>query len=112
VRQHSPEATHIERLSEVGHYALGVQWGDRHDSILPHRSIRRACPCDACAARPADAPLSPAAERLAQVELLGDRSVFLRWADGHETVMLIEELRDLCRCARCVGESDYPISGR
>jgi DUF971 family protein len=107
----SADATHVERLTEVGRYALGVQWGDRHDSILPYRSLRRACPCDACAAVAGAEPPSPEAERLVRVEVLGERSVFLRWADGHETLLLLEELRDLCRCARCVGEPDYPLSG-
>lgn len=107
-----PDATHIERLSEVGRYALGVQWGDRHDSILPYRNLRQACPCETCAAGPPAASGSPEAERPVDVQVLGDRSVFLRWADGHETVLLVDELRDLCRCARCVGEPEYPVSGR
>ena len=106
-----PEATHVERLAQVGRYALGVTWGDGHDSILPHRTLRRACPCDECAKVDPEAPLAPEAERLVQVEILGGRSAFLRWADGHETLLLLEEVRDLCRCARCAGEPDYPISG-
>ena len=53
------DATHVEKLKEVGRYALGVEWGDRHDSILPYRSIRLACPCDACGTRPTDAPPTP-----------------------------------------------------
>ena len=105
-------AAAIEKLSEVGRYALGVAWSDGHDSILPFRTLRRACPCDTCAATSASPPDSPAAERLARIDVIGDRSVFLRWADGHETVLLVEEMRALCRCARCVGEPDYPISGR
>ena len=108
----SPDATHVERLTEVGRYALGVLWGDHHDSILPFRTLRRACPCEACTAADPNAGLAADAERLARVEILGDRSVFLRWGDGHETLLLLEELRDLCRCARCAGEPDYPISGR
>jgi DUF971 family protein len=105
------EATHIERMTEVGRYALGVEWGDRHDSILPYRNLRAACPCDACAGPPRATPLPPEAEQLMRAEVLGGESVFLRWADGHETVLLVGELRDLCRCARCVGEPDYPVSG-
>ena len=106
------DATRIERLTEVGRYALGVVWGDGHDSILPFRNLRLACPCDACVARaPASQP-AVEAERLARLETLGGQSVFLRWGDDHETVFLTDELRALCRCARCVGEPDYPVSGR
>ncbi len=107
----SPDATHIEKLTEVGRYALGVVWADRHDSILPFRSLRSACPCETCTAAP-QADLPPEAERLARVEVLGDRSLFLGWADGNESVLLLEEVRALCRCARCAGEPEYPISGR
>lgn len=110
--ERSPDRVHIERLTEVGRYALGVQWGDRHDSILPYRNLRLACPCEACRESSPPASLAPEAERLANIQLIGGRSVFLRWADGHETFLLVEELRDLCRCARCAGEPQYPISGR
>lgn len=106
----APEATQIDKLSEVGRYALGVAWGDRHDSILPLKNLRRACPCDGCSALAPDVPLAVEAERLARVEILGEQSLFLRWGDGHETLLLLAEVRDLCRCARCVGEPDYPIS--
>jgi DUF971 family protein len=109
--ERSPDAVRVDKLTQVGRYALGVQWGDGHDSILPLRSIRTACPCDARVATPSHA-LEPAAEQPTLVDLLGARSIFLRWADGHETVLLTGELRDLCRCARCVGEPDYPISGQ
>ena len=107
----SPEATHVEKLKAVGRYALGVDWGDGHDSILPYRSLRLACPCDGCVERPTDAPLQPSSEQLAEVQLLGEQSVFLRWADGHETLLLVEELRDLCRCARSTA-SGTMIRGR
>ena len=106
-----PDATRITRLGAVGRYALGVLWGDQHDSILPYRNLRRDCPCETCAAALPGAAPAPEVE-LVRVETLGDRSVFLRWSDGHETLFLVEELRDLCRCARCAGEPEYPISGR
>lgn len=106
------DATHVERLSEVGRYALGVLWGDRHDSILPYRNLRRACPCETCGETARATPPPPDAERPVQLELIGDRSLYVHWADGHETLLLLEELRALCRCARCVPEPSYPVSGR
>jgi DUF971 family protein len=105
------DATRIEKLTQVGRYALGVQWADGHDSILPLRVIRRSCPCDACVASPpADIPAG--AEQPRVVDVLGERSVFIGWADGHESVLLTAELRACCRCARCAGEPDFPISGQ
>jgi len=53
----------------------------------------------------------PGSDQPTNIEVLGDRSVFFRWSDAHETLLLLEELRALCRCAHCVGEPDYPISG-
>jgi DUF971 family protein len=105
----NPDATHVRKLKEVGRYALGVEWGDGHDSILPYKTIRHVCPCDVCST-PAEPP--PGSDQPTNIEVLGDRSVFFRWSDAHETLLLLEELRALCRCARCVGEPDYPISGR
>lgn len=103
----------IDKLYAVGRYAFGVQWRDGHESIIPHRNVRRTCPCDACAAAPGgDGPLAPAAEQPIDVQILGEQSAFIRWADGHETILLLDEFRALCRCARCAGEPDYPISGR
>jgi DUF971 family protein len=101
----------VTGVKAVGRYAVGIEWGDRHDSIIPYRSLRRACPCESCTTAPgADPPAE--GEQIRDVQVLGDRSMFLRWGDGHESVLLLEEVRDLCRCARCVGEPEYPISGR
>lgn len=100
----------IRTLRPVGRYAVGIDWSDGHDSILPHRHLRAQCPCEACAAgaTPADA----AATELAALRQIGDATLFLAWADGHETLFVAEELRALCRCAHCVGEPDYPITGQ
>jgi len=111
-QRRSADSTRVEKLSEVGRYALGVVWGDQHDSILPFKGLRAACPCETCAAGPPAGAVPAEAERLVRVEPLGGQSLFLRWADGHETILMLDEIRDLCRCARCVGEPEYPISGR
>lgn len=97
----------VRKLSEVGRYALGVEFSDGHDSILPYRELRAHCPCDECAAQ---APRPPAPAQVADLQRIGDATLFLRWSDGHETLLVAEELRRLCRCAHCIGEPNYPIT--
>jgi DUF971 family protein len=99
----------MKRLKEVGRYAVGIEWGDGHDSILPYRDIRMHCPCERCDGAVRD--VAPGTEP-ADLQRIGDGTLFFRWADGHETLMVAEELRALCRCAHCVGEPDYPVTGR
>jgi DUF971 family protein len=99
----------IRTLKEVGRYAVGIVWGDGHESILPHREIRAHCPCDACVASPTD-PHAPDGPQLVELQRLGDTTLFFRWSDGHESLLVAEELRALCRCAYCAGEPNYPIT--
>jgi DUF971 family protein len=94
----------------VGRYAVGIDWSDGHDSILPHRHLRQMCPCNDCLATPST--LDPKAIELAHIEQVGATTLFLAWADEHETLFVAEELRALCRCAHCIGEPDYPITGQ
>jgi len=101
----------IKTLREVGRYAIGIAWSDGHDSILPFRDLRAHCPCDACRAAPVAAPPAAGPE-LADLQRLGDRTLFFRWADGHETLLVADELRALCRCAYCAGEPNYPITNQ
>lgn len=35
-------------LSPVGRYALGVRWGDSHESIFSFTYLRAVCPCEEC----------------------------------------------------------------
>lgn len=104
----------LRTLREVGRYAVGITWSDGHDSILPYRHLRQSCPCNTCvAAAPAPAAVeSNAAVELVRMEQIGDATLFLAWRDGHETMLVAQELRALCRCAHCIGEPDYPISGQ
>jgi DUF971 family protein len=103
-------APSIKKLREVGRYAVGVDWSDGHDSILPYRHLRGACPCNACRATPAE--LGAKAVELVRMQQVGAGTLFLAWADEHETLFVADELRALCRCAHCVGEPDYPVTGR
>ena len=104
------DALTMRKLREVGNYAVGVDWSDGHDSILPYRHLRQYCPCDACAAGTPE--LGPDAIELTRMQQIGDTTLFLAWRDGHETLFVAAELRALCRCAHCIGEPNYPISGQ
>jgi len=46
-----------------------------------------------------------------QLSRLGEAAVFIGWVDGHETIYTMPQLRNLCRCAYCVGEPERPITG-
>jgi DUF971 family protein len=105
-----PAHTDIKLLKEVGRYALGITWGDGHESILPYRDLRAHCPCDTCRAGQPHAADPPPAHQLAETERIGDATLYFRWTDGHETLLVAEELRALCRCAYCAGEPNYPIT--
>lgn len=99
-------------LKPVGHYALGVRWGDSHESIYSFTYLRATCPCAACrTAGNSEEDLSPPSTTLSRIERLGRERLLLGWADGHETIVATEELRQRCRCAQCQGEPEYPITG-
>jgi DUF971 family protein len=100
----------IRRTRQVGRYAVGIDWSDGHDSILPYRHLRQACPCEGCLATAA--PVDAKQSELVRMQQVGTGTLFLAWADEHETLFVAEELRALCRCAHCIGEPDYPITGR
>jgi DUF971 family protein len=105
-----PKTPKIKGLNEVGRYAIGVQWADGHDSIYPLENLRRGCPCDACQGR-IEGEIPPASQRVRQLSRLGEASVFIGWVDGHETILTMNQLRALCRCAYCVGEPERPVTG-
>jgi DUF971 family protein len=44
------ESLYAVQIGVVGRYALSIQWSDGHDSgIYSYRTLRRLCPCEACA---------------------------------------------------------------
>lgn len=107
-----PEPPKIKQTKRVGHYALGVDWVDGHESIMPYTSLRAHCPCSTCSAtRESDQVPGAPAIQLESIDVVGEASAFLTWSDGHESVYLLPELRALCRCAYCVGEPERPITG-
>ena len=109
----NPAKYSIASIHPVGHYALGVNWEDKHESIFPFGNLRQFCPCLDCAGSEASKrPPAEPARKIESVQRLQDASLMLRWSDGHETLFLVEELRELCGCAACKGEPNYPITGQ
>lgn len=106
-----PARLEMKTLKEVGRYAVGIAWGDGHESILPYRELRAHCPCDACRATAGATP-SRAMQQVADLQRLGEHTLVFRWADGHESLFVAEELRARCRCAYCAGEPNYPITNQ
>lgn len=103
----------IASTQPVGRYALGVTWGDKHESIFPFSNLRRFCPCLECEKSEAlKREPSGSAGKLEGELRLADASILFQWADGHETLFLVEELRELCGCAACKGEPERPITGQ
>ena len=100
----------IRGLNEVGRYAIGVQWADGHNSIFPLENLRRHCPCLACNGD-AGGEIAQDGRRMIQLVRLGENAVFIEWADGHETIYTMPQLREICGCAYCVGEPEKPITG-
>ena len=100
----------IKELHEVGRYAVGVQWVDGHGSIFSLENLRRGCPCEACNGN-VNGDVPPASLRMRQLSRLGETAVFIGWADGHETIYTMPQLRNLCRCAHCIAEPERPITG-
>ncbi|MEA2678571.1 MAG: hypothetical protein QOK03_293, partial [Candidatus Binataceae bacterium] len=108
--KHLPKHPKIKGINEVGRYAIGVQWLDGHDSIFPLESLRRRCPCNECGGDVAGT-VPGDHQRLLQLSRLGESGMFLSWADGHETLYTLAQLREICRCAYCAGEPEKPITG-
>ena len=90
---------------------LAIAWGDGHESYLPLRDLRRACPCATCRERPAQATGSslrmlggPSIDELKIIELrpVGAYAVQIVWSDGHDTgIHSFESLRASCPCPEC-----------
>lgn len=102
VLQPLPEKFQPVQLSQVGRYALGVAWGDGHNSIFSFDLLRSICPCSTCfEARQNGRNFPPAAIQPVEVQRFPGQGIRAKWADDHESKYGAEYLRNLCPCATC-----------
>ena len=93
--------------ADPGH--LGITWADGHESRLPVRALRLACPCAACIDEWSGEPrLDPASvpENVApaSVSSVGLYALAIEFDDGHASgIYTFELLRRLCPCPACAG---------
>ena len=83
--------------------AMLVEWGDGAVQRIPFATLRKACPCAVCKGemgRPGRfdlrPELSPGEDELADINLIGNYGLGVRWGDGHDTgIYTFEYLRAL-----------------
>lgn len=73
---------------------LAIRWDDGTETFLRLETLRRRCPCAGCAGerdimgnlyKGPEQPLTPAAFKLKQIDMVGSYALQPVWADGHHT---------------------------
>lgn len=84
---------------------LAIRWDDGSESYIPLETLRRNCPCAACAGerdvlgnlhKGPERPLTARSFQLLRLDPIGGYAVQPVWADGHNTgLFTYEQLRRL-----------------
>jgi DUF971 family protein len=91
---------------------LRIRWQDGHVSEYEPRYLRVNCRCAGCiderTGRPLlDASSVPDTVHPLSLRYVGRYALQFDWSDGHTTgIYPFDLLRDLCRCAACLGLDD------
>lgn len=100
----------VTHLSLAADDTVLLKWDDGHESRIPLRTLRDACPCAGCKGEtillysyaPVDRPTRPGAFTLKGAAPVGAYALQLTWGDGHSTgIYTWETLRSLCPCDAC-----------
>jgi DUF971 family protein len=88
---------------------LRIVWEDGHVSEYEPRYLRVNCRCAGCIDERTGRPLLDAARVSGDIyplaiRYVGQYALRFEWSDSHTTgIYPFELLRDLCRCAECLG---------
>jgi DUF971 family protein len=95
-----PPPVSIERLASEK--ALGIVWQDRREDRLPYLMLRGECMCARCVdeitgERILDVEGIDPDVSAAELSLVGNYALKIRWSDGHDTGLYTwPHLRRLC----------------
>lgn len=93
----------VEVRRELDERRVSITWSDDHHGAYPFAYLRGWCPCAACQGHGGDRRYVQAGNSdLAEIVLVGNYALQLRWGDGHESgIYAFRYLRELCPCDRC-----------
>lgn len=87
---------------------LQITWGAGHVGRYPTKYLRCECACAGCVdERTGIRTLDPSTVAedidIAEMEMVGNYAIRIRWSDGHDTgIYTWEHLARLCPCERCL----------
>jgi len=112
----------VEGFAEAGEYSIASDPAGRGYALahlagqarqhFPFANLRRLSLHDCRRGRGCQERAGGSRAKLESVQRLLDASVMLAWRTVTRPSTWFEELRDLCGCAHCKGEPNYPITGQ
>ena len=98
-----------KKISRTTPQELAIEWDDGHRGRHTLQTLRRYCPCAACAVdagKREEGTLFPilvsGMNELVSIESVGAYALQLRWKDGHATgIYTYDYLREICECPDC-----------
>lgn len=98
-----------KKISRATPQELAIEWDDGHRGRHTLQTLRRYCPCAACAieaekneANALFPILVPGKNELVSIDSVGAYALQFRWGDGHATgIYTYDYLRQICECPDC-----------
>ena len=93
---------HPLRMVAFPNRELGIVWDDEHESYLPMRELRCACPCAKCVDEMTGKKVLRDETIAADISInafqpVGNYAIGIDWSDGADTgIYTFEKLRSMC----------------